>query len=153
MSTPDSDEHDDPDLLEVLESLGFGHWHGLLMELCSRFDGWIVDYLQAPESSPDYRPLVDIAKILRAFPRDRAGDDLEMAKAIAGCDFLVRAARDMWGGSVCWDPFSETYAAFAQRFPDRYPYWEASPARGGCALTAWMLERLQKGDRSGSLAN
>jgi hypothetical protein len=137
-----SEEEDDPDLLQVLESLGFGHWHSLLMEMCSRFDGWIVDYLQAPESSPDYRPLIDIMKALRAFPRDKAGDDLAMAKALAECDFLVRAARDQWRGLVCWDPFAEPYCAFAQRFPDRYPYWEAHPARGYEQLRGWMLERL-----------
>jgi hypothetical protein len=135
-------EEEDPDLLQVLESLGFGHWHSLLMEMCSRFDGWIVDYLQAPESSPDYRPLVDIMKVLRDFPRDQAGDDLAMAKALAKCDFLVRAARDQWCGFVCWDPFAEPYSVFAQRFPDRYPYWEARPARGHEQLRAWMLERL-----------
>jgi hypothetical protein len=142
MSNPDPVEQDAPDLLQLLGSLGFAHWHSLLMELCGRFDGWIVDYLQSPESSPDYRPLVDIVKALQAFPRDKTGDDLEMAKALAGCDFLVRAARDRWCGQVSWDPFAEPHTAFAQRFPERYPYWEDHLARGEPAVTAWMLDRL-----------
>jgi len=135
-------DHDDPDLLQVLESLGLAHWHSFLMDLCQRFDGWLVDFLQAPEASPDYRPMIDIVKALRQFPKEHAGNDLEMAKALAQCDFLVRAARDRWCGRIGWDPFGEPYAAFAERFPDRYPYWEARPARHGAALTTWMLEQL-----------
>lgn len=143
-TTPSAEppDHDDPDLMQVLEGLGFGHWHSLLMDLCQRFDGWLVDFLQAPEASPDYRPMIDIVKALRTFPQAQAGQDVALARAIGACDFLSRAARDCWGGRICWDPFTEPYDTFAQRHPERYPYWEAQPARREAELTAWMLGHL-----------
>lgn len=134
---------DEPDLLQLLEGLRFAHWHSLLLDLCSRFDGWLVDFLQQSESEPDFRPMVDILEQLRNFPRALAGDDLAVAKVIASCDFLARAARDRHMGVIAWDPFEEPYKKFAERHPARYPYWEAGPARAGAALTDWLLTHSQ----------
>lgn len=132
---------DEPDLLQLLEALGFAHWHSLLLDLCSRFDGWIVDFLQQSESEPDFRPMVDILDQLRTFPRALSGDDVALAKVIGSCDFLARAARDQHMGTITWDPFELTYKKFAERHPARYPYWDAQPARSGDALTTWLLSR------------
>ncbi len=132
---------EEPDLLQLLEDLGFAHWHSLLLDLCSRFDGWIVDFLQQSESEPDFRPMVDILDQLRTFPRALAGDDLALAKVIGSCDFLARAARDKHMGAIAWDPFEVPYKKFTERHPARYPYWEAGPARSGTALTDWLLTR------------
>lgn len=133
---------DPPDLLQLLQRLNSAHWHSVLLELTQRFDGWMVDYLDQPASSPDYRPMADMLGVLRTFPPDQAGGDLALARAITECDFFARAARNECDGPLAWDPCVESYRAFSQRHPERFPYWDVGPARPPAALAQWLAGRL-----------
>ena len=132
-----------PHLLQMLQVLHLAHWHDPLLQLCQRFDGWACDYLQQPESSPDYRPMVDVLRLVQRYQTSAAGDDESYANAVGTCDFLARAALDRFEGEVSWNPFSETYREFARRFPDRFPYWSTGPALPGPDLVSWLLEQLR----------
>lgn len=133
---------DPPDLLQLLQRLKFEHWHGQLMDLSQRFDGWMADYLEQPESSPDFRPMADMLAVLSALPIDMAGDDMAFALALTECDFFARAARNECEGGLMWDPCVESYRAFSQRHPERFPYWDAGPAWPPAALAQWLVGRL-----------
>ena len=89
----DGDYYPERDLRELLTVLGFARWHSLLLDLVSRYDGWLADYTLAPGHEPDFGPLAEIIEVLLDFAPALDGDDAALALAITGCNFLARTAR------------------------------------------------------------
>jgi hypothetical protein len=132
-----------PDLQQLLDSLKFGHWHSVVLALCSRFEGWWASYMADPALSPDYRPLFEAMDLIRRFPLRWAGDDKALALALSECEFLARGARECFEGQIAWDCTAETFTTFAKRHPHCYALWDAQPACGQTLLIGWMLHQLR----------
>lgn len=133
---------DGADILSLLTQLRFAHWHGALLLLCNRFDGWYAAYEASEESTPDYRPMCELLATLRSFPVKLAGDDLALAHVVASSSFISWSARDHFPGAIAWNPLVEPYTAFMARHVHHYPYWPAEPIVPVAAWVTWMLTQL-----------
>lgn len=131
---------DDRDLLELLQELGFGHWHSALLLLFDRYRGWLSHYWMDPGFELDFWPVGDVIKALVELPPSQAGNDLAFALALSECDFLVRLARDEVTGEV-WDALAQPYADFTSTHRAD-PYWGITQPWSTDAFVRWMLSQL-----------
>jgi hypothetical protein len=127
-----------PDLHELLAQRGLSHWHALLQDLMSRYAGWVADYLQDPAAEPDYRPLSEVIEAVGTLPQQHTADEV-LLHAIMACEFICRAGLDRLGGHIAWDPTAESYAAFVQKHPARFPLWLMHPPD---RLQAWLTQQV-----------
>ncbi|WP_201492579.1 hypothetical protein [Rubrivivax sp. A210] len=139
ISTPDADGQD---LHELLQALGFGHWHSTLQLLFRRYAGWLTDYWLDSKFDLDLWPAGDVIKTLVNFPRDLAGNDMAFALTLSQCDFLVRQARDELTGEA-WDALAQPYAAFRCEHKAE-PFWGHEAPWPAEAFAAWALDRLRQ---------
>lgn len=132
------------DLQELLQSLGFGHWHKFLQDLFARYAGWLTHYWMEERFEVDLWPVEDVIKVLVAFPRSEAGDDLAFAIALSQCDFFARMARDT-ATDAEWDARIESYAEFVSRHRAE-PYWGHEIPWQPREFAGWALSQLPPRD-------
>lgn len=137
---PSSASEDGMDLLELLQSVGLGHWHSLLQDLFARYAGWLTHYWWDERFEVDLWPVEDVIKVLLAFPSDRIGDDQAFALALSQCDFLARLAKDPETGAE-WDARTGSYASFRARHQCE-PYWGDDPLWQPDEFARWALAQL-----------
>ncbi len=127
---------------ELLQALGFGHWHSLLESLMARYAGWLTHYWLDDRFNLDVWPQADVIRVLVNFPKALAGNDRAFALALSQCDFLVRLARDEASGEP-WDALSQSYADFLSEHRQAEPFWGQEAPWPPEDFAHWALAQLQ----------
>jgi len=135
-------EGEGQDLAELLQALGFSHWHGLLESLMARYAGWLTHYWLDDRFNLDVWPQADVIRVLVNFPKALAGNDRAFALALSQCDFLVRLARDEASGEP-WDALSQSYADFLSEHRQAEPFWGQEAPWPPEDFAHWALAQLQ----------
>lgn len=128
-----------PDLQELLRFKGLLRWHGPLLTLTARYEGWLSHYEFDPALDPDLRPIMEVMAVVAGLPQKLYGDDVQLAAALGGgCDFLSRQAVDRTS-QVRWDPLAQSYREFLQSHPGGEPMWSTEPPWAALELVGWMV--------------
>lgn len=143
-------------LLEVLQAKGLEHWHDVVLEFASRFDGWRAHYLADETLSPDCLPIEQVIAAVRTLPnvpeprhdspvptcRPYSWLDLALANALANTEMTGWHSMRVEGYPNVWNPLDTAFLAFhrpgtkVQTWFDDKTMWTPSVIR------SWLLGRL-----------
>lgn len=134
------------DLQGLLNLHGLGHWHTTLLDLVSRYDGWLNQYEFDEVHDPDYRPLEEVIEAVMRLAGKSLGDDTAMAVSIYSCDFLARQARCRVTGEH-WDPLVLNYKIWSVHRPEPEPFWGCGQPWSVMTFADWAQARIRRSMR------